>query len=60
MTGFVRNLRDGTVELLAQGDTAEVDCFLDAVADRLNVNISEAAVTAVAGEPGLMRFEIRR
>lgn len=60
MTGFVRNLRDGTVELLAQGEAGEVDRFLNAVADRLAGNISEAAVNHVDAEPGLARFEIRR
>lgn len=60
VSGFVRNLRDGTVELLAQGEAGEVDRFLGAVADRLEANISEAAVTPVDGEPELARFEIRR
>ena len=60
VTGFVRNLRDGTVELLAQGEAGEVDRFLEAVEDRLEANISESAVTPVDGEPELARFEIRR
>ena len=60
VTGFVRNLRDGTVELLAQGEVEEVDRFLEAVVDRLAANISEAAVTSVDGEPEFARFEIRR
>lgn len=60
VTGYVKNLRDGTVELLAQGEATEVDCFLEAVTDQLQANISEAAVTSVEGEPELARFEIRR
>lgn len=60
VTGYVKNLRDGTVELLAQGKASEVDRFLEAVADRLQANISEAAVTSVEGEPELAYFEIRR
>ena len=31
VTGFVRNLPDGRVHLVAEGATAEVDRFLDAV-----------------------------
>ena len=31
VTGYARNLPDGRVELVAEGDPAEVDRFLDAV-----------------------------
>jgi acylphosphatase len=34
IAGYVRNLQDGTVELVAHGSTAEVDRFLAAVAQR--------------------------
>ncbi|MCI0464913.1 MAG: acylphosphatase [Gemmataceae bacterium] len=35
VAGYVRNLPEGTVELLAQGEAAEVQRFLDAVARRM-------------------------
>ena len=35
VTGYVRNLPDGRVELVAQGESREVAAFLDAVQDRL-------------------------
>ena len=35
VAGYVRNLPDGTVELVAEGDPGEVERFLDAVAARM-------------------------
>ena len=35
VTGYVRNLPDGRVECVVEGCAAEVDAFLDAVADRM-------------------------
>ncbi len=61
LTGWVRNLPDGRVELEAQGDTAQVDSLLDwckqgppaARVDRVDAEPREV----VAGET---RFAIRR
>ena len=39
VTGWVRNLPDGRVELLAEGDSAEVSEFLAAVRDRFQGKI---------------------
>jgi acylphosphatase len=36
VTGYVRNLPDGRVELVAEGPEQEVSNFVDAVADRMN------------------------
>ena len=33
--GYVRNLDDGSVELVAEGDLAEIDHFLQAIAERM-------------------------
>jgi len=58
VSGFVTNLRDGTVELVAEGDPHQVEAFLAAVADRMGDYISRSAVIdePVAGYEG---FQIR-
>jgi acylphosphatase len=42
VTGTVRNLPDGTVELVAEGEASEVAGLLAAVADRMRHEIREA------------------
>jgi acylphosphatase len=39
VSGYVRNLADGRVELVAEGDASAVSSFLDAVARELGSNI---------------------
>lgn len=39
VTGYVRNLPDGQVELWAEGEATEVDRFLDAVNNKMAENI---------------------
>lgn len=46
VTGYVKNLPDGRVELVAEGDAAEVARFLDAVADRMAGYIRDTRVDA--------------
>jgi acylphosphatase len=41
VTGYVRNLSDGRVELVAEGDRHDVDDFLEAVRDRLGNHIHD-------------------
>lgn len=42
VTGAVRNLHDGTVELVAEGTAAELDRFQEAVQQAMQHNISTA------------------
>ena len=37
LTGYVRNLNDGRVELLAEGDESEVISFLEAIESELDI-----------------------
>jgi acylphosphatase len=57
--GYVRNLPDGDVELIAQGQTAEVDAFLDAVARRMANYIGEVTVQEEPCGEGYRDFGIR-
>jgi acylphosphatase len=41
VTGFVRNLNDGRVELVAEGPGKEVDAFVDSVRQRMRSYIRQ-------------------
>ena len=56
--GFVRNLRDGRVHLVAEGERAEVERFLAAVAQRMVREIRDAEVDWHPASGGFARFEI--
>jgi acylphosphatase len=45
VAGYVRNLPDGRVELVAEGEADQVNRFLAAVARRMDGYIEDAAVT---------------
>jgi acylphosphatase len=60
VTGAVRNLRDGRVELLATGDDEEVRAFLDAILQsELRAHIKKHSESPLAGPPAFRGFEIR-
>jgi acylphosphatase len=54
VTGFVRNLADGRVELVAEGSPAELNKLMTAIAERLEGHIRQVAVDA---RPGLGEFD---
>jgi acylphosphatase len=59
VAGYVCNLPDGTVELVAEGEPGEVERFLAAVASRMAAYIQESTVRdETCG--GFEDFSIRR
>ena len=54
VAGYVCNLADGRVELVADGDSSELDDFLTAI--RLEMHPYIAEVTTESGSPGLRPF----
>lgn len=59
VVGTVRNLDDGRVELVAQGDADEVDAFLDAVRTSvLAGHIQDESIQPIDAQSGLRGFQI--
>ncbi len=58
VTGYVRNLRSGEVELVAEGEEESVTAFLDAIAGRMAGYVTRAQVEDV-DSLGLSDFRIR-
>ena len=59
ITGFVRNLPDGRVELVAEGDPVELNRFLTALADRMADQIRHTTIDAGPSSNEFAGFEIR-
>lgn len=61
VTGWVKNLADGRVELLACGAADEVDAFLGAIAEgEMKSHIKKAEVQPAAYDAALRGFEVAR
>jgi acylphosphatase len=59
VTGFVRNLPDGRVELVAEGQAAELDQFMADIADRMSGYIRDVTVDTRPAVGEFAGFEIR-
>ena len=63
VVGFVQNLSDGRVELVADGEKREVQAFLDEIAEQMRGNIEDVADCSdqqLIAEPSFAQFSIRR
>lgn len=58
VTGFVRNLPDGRVELVAEGTEAELTAFLAAVDERLGSHIRSTAIDRRGATGEFSSFQI--
>jgi acylphosphatase len=59
VTGYVRNLPDGRVELVVEGDRRETDTFLEAIRDRLGNHIRDECRDIGPATGEFSTFEIR-
>jgi acylphosphatase len=60
VAGYVRNLPDGRVELLAEGEIRELEAFLSAIQLEMHSYIRSAETEVEpAGDPPLVGFSIR-
>lgn len=60
VTGFVRNLSDGRVELVAEGPDEQVSAFIDDVRDRMRSYIRDAVVEDEPASGQYVHFIISR
>lgn len=59
VAGYVKNLSDGSVELVAQGAAAEVERFLNEIAARFRANIRGVDRRTINAAEEFAEFDIR-
>lgn len=59
IAGYVRNLEDGRVHLVAEGESAEIDAFLAKLAARMQPNIRHVDERPSESTGEFAAFEIR-
>lgn len=60
VVGYVKNLPNRTVELVAEGAPAVLQSFLQEIAEAFAGNISDVQIDDAAVDEQFQRFEIRR
>jgi acylphosphatase len=60
VTGFVRNLPDGRVQLVAEGERGEVERLLGEIADSMSGNIRQAELKESPATGEFTAFETAR
>jgi acylphosphatase len=58
LTGYVRNLPDGTVEMFAQGATQDIDYCIRDIQDSLAGHVRETRAVEVPPDPTYTDFRI--
>jgi len=58
LTGFVRNLPDGTVEMLAQGSARDIDDCIQDIKDYFGEYLRETKTNEIPSDPKYKDFRI--
>ena len=58
LTGFVRNLPDGSVEMLAQGPLKDIENCLQDIQESFNDYIRETKINDIPPDPRYTNFQI--
>jgi acylphosphatase len=59
VTGYVRNLRDGRVEVVAEGRVEELERFIQRVRDEMDGHIQDQQVTTGPATGEFTEFDVR-